>query len=193
MPEEAAGSSLREKDRERCDLLKHLNELCHGIDQEIHSHRQEHERVRATLQELYERGREGSPGPAVAHPFSEPDYKRVSDEVIRNQQNQIQLIKEEKDTFEKLWKSSQRTIRILELEIHEYRRQLKQPKSIHDLRQQYTAAVQLLEQNLSGVRKALGEKIDENRHLQQERAEALERTAALEKGAEGKRRRGRQV
>ncbi|XP_058118310.1 sodium channel and clathrin linker 1-like [Anopheles ziemanni] len=186
MPDGATVGSRREKDRERCDLLKHVNELCHGIDQEIHSHRQEHERVRATLQELYERDREGSPGPA-AHPFSEPDYKRVSDEVIRNQQNQIQLIIEEKDTFEKLWKSSQRTIRILELEIHEYRRQLKQPKSIHDLRQQYTAAVQLLEQNLGGVRQALGEKIDENRHLQQERAEALERSAALEKSTEAQR------
>uniref|UniRef100_A0A182SVQ6 Uncharacterized protein n=1 Tax=Anopheles maculatus TaxID=74869 RepID=A0A182SVQ6_9DIPT len=173
------------------------------IEQEIRSHRHEHERVRTDLQRQLEHGHSTKPldtayeqdaKPSVA----EPDYKRVSDEVIRNQQNQIQLIKEvrfrwltglpEKETFEKLWQSSQRTIRILELEIHEYRRQLKQPKGVLEARQQYAAAVQLLEQNLAGLRGALDEKITENRHLQREQQAATERMKVLEEDAKAQQR-----
>uniref|UniRef100_A0A182RPP0 Uncharacterized protein n=1 Tax=Anopheles funestus TaxID=62324 RepID=A0A182RPP0_ANOFN len=166
---------------EKCDLLTQFNELYRSIEQEVRSHRHEHERIRTDLQKQLE-----ALGPVYGHdtePVTEPDYKRVSDEVIRNQQNQIQLIKEEKETFEKLWQSSQRTIRILELEIHEYRRQLKQPKGVLDARQQYAAAVQLLEQNLTGVRAALDEKIAENRHLQREQQAATERVKVLQEDA----------
>ncbi|XP_035778111.1 sodium channel and clathrin linker 1-like isoform X1 [Anopheles albimanus] len=196
-------------DCERSDLLKCFNEEWHGIEQTIGAHRLEHDRIRGALKKLLHHHQQqqqqhqqpadpnrdtvigsssssSSPPPvpeaAYGAPFGESsDYKRVSDEVIRNQQNQIQLIKEEKDTLESLWKSAQRTIRILELEIGEYRRQLKLPKSILDVRQQYTAAVQLLEQNLGRVRQALDEKITENRHLQQEATVAADRIATLEK------------
>ncbi|XP_049286283.1 sodium channel and clathrin linker 1-like isoform X2 [Anopheles funestus] len=171
---------------EKCDLLTQFNELYRSIEQEVRSHRHEHERIRTDLQKQLE-----ALGPVYGHdtePVTEPDYKRVSDEVIRNQQNQIQLIKEEKETFEKLWQSSQRTIRILELEIHEYRRQLKQPKGVLDARQQYAAAVQLLEQNLTGVRAALDEKIAENRHLQREQQAATERVKVLQEDVQAQQR-----
>ena len=233
--------------REQSDVLTQLNELWRSIEQEIRTHRYEQERTRTVLQEQLERVQSQAPDKLAAETVAEPDYKRVSDEVIRNQQNQIQLIKEvrfggllasplpgrninaytklrvlksrfpfflpvpsplptpsvptishlrkickklnkpqEKDTFEKLWQSSQRTIRILELEIHEYRRQLKQPKGILEVRQQYMAAVQLLEQNLTGVRASLDEKIAENRHLQNEERTAKERMQELEEELKGK-------
>uniref|UniRef100_A0A182W1C5 Uncharacterized protein n=1 Tax=Anopheles minimus TaxID=112268 RepID=A0A182W1C5_9DIPT len=171
---------------EKCDLLAQFNELYRCIKQELRSHRHEHERIRTELQEQLDRGQCETFTDDT--PVAEPDYKRVSDEVIRNQQNQIQLIKEEKETFEKLWQSSQRTIRILELEIHEYRRQLKQPKGVLDARQQYAAAVQLLEQNLAGVRAALDEKITENRHLQREQQAATERAKVLEQDVQAQQR-----
>ncbi|EGK97016.1 AGAP013482-PA [Anopheles gambiae str. PEST] len=172
--------------REQSDVLTQLNELWRSIEQEIRTHRHEQERTRTVLQEQLECVQSQAPDKLAAETVAEPDYKRVSDEVIRNQQNQIQLIKEEKDTFEKLWQSSQRTIRILELEIHEYRRQLKQPKGILEVRQQYVAAVQLLEQNLTGVRASLDEKIAENRHLQNEQRTAKERMQELEEELKGK-------
>uniref|UniRef100_A0A182NZZ7 Uncharacterized protein n=1 Tax=Anopheles epiroticus TaxID=199890 RepID=A0A182NZZ7_9DIPT len=173
---------------EKCDLLTQLNELWRSIEQEIRAHRYEQERIRTDLQQQLERGQSQPFDKLDAETVAEPDYKRVSDEVIRNQQNQIHLIKEEKETFEKLWQSSQRTIRILELEIHEYRRQLKQPKGILEARQQYVAAVQLLEQNLTGVRAALDEKIAENRHLQADQRTAGERVKALEEELKERRR-----
>uniref|UniRef100_A0A6E8W7T2 Uncharacterized protein n=1 Tax=Anopheles coluzzii TaxID=1518534 RepID=A0A6E8W7T2_ANOCL len=172
--------------REQSDVLTQLNELWRSIEQEIRTHRHEQERTRTVLQEQLECVQSQAPDKLAVETVAEPDYKRVSDEVIRNQQNQIQLIKEEKDTFEKLWQSSQRTIRILELEIHEYRRQLKQPKGILEVRQQYVAAVQLLEQNLTGVRASLDEKIAENRHLQNEQRTAKERMQELEEELKGK-------
>uniref|UniRef100_A0A182JQK8 Uncharacterized protein n=1 Tax=Anopheles christyi TaxID=43041 RepID=A0A182JQK8_9DIPT len=174
--------------REKCDLLTQLNELWRSIEQELRLHRHDQERTRADLQQQLERVQSQAPEKLDAETVAEPDYKRVCDEVIRNQQNQIHLIKEEKDTFEKLWQSSQRTIRILELEIHEYRRQLKQPKGILEARQQYVAAVQLLEQNLTGVRASLDEKITENRHLQTEQQKAKERVKVLEEELQGQRR-----
>ncbi|XP_035899269.1 sodium channel and clathrin linker 1-like isoform X2 [Anopheles stephensi] len=178
--------------REKCDLLTQFNELYRCIEQEIRTHRYEQDRVRTELQHQLERGRStGKPlASADEHEstVAEPDYKRVSDEVIRNQANQIQLIKEEKETFEKLWQSSQRTIRILELEIHEYRRQLKQPKGVLEARQQYTAAVQLLEQNLACLRETLDEKLAENRHLQREQQAATERMKVLEEEAKAQQR-----
>ncbi|XP_053671972.1 sodium channel and clathrin linker 1-like [Anopheles nili] len=184
--------TAREKGREKCDFPVHINELCRGIEQEIRSHRQEYERVRASLQQQLEPERGspilGAPVRPIQEEFSEPDYKRVSDEVIRNQQNQIHLVKEEKETFEKLWQSSQRTIRILELEIHQYRRQLKQPKSILEEQQRYTAALQLLEQNLAGVRAALDGKTAENQRLQQEHQASVERVGTLEETAQAQRR-----
>uniref|UniRef100_A0A182QWE5 Uncharacterized protein n=1 Tax=Anopheles farauti TaxID=69004 RepID=A0A182QWE5_9DIPT len=176
-----------QQDREKCDLLTHFNELWCRIEQEIRSHRYEHERVRESLQEQLQQGYTEKVEAAQncdTETTAEPDYKRVSDEVIRNQQNQIHLIKEEKDTFEKLWQSSQRTVRILELEIHEYRRQLKQPKSILDARHRYAAAVQLLEQN----RAALEAKIAENRHLQLEQQAATERTNQVEESVKARQR-----
>uniref|UniRef100_A0A182Y5F8 Uncharacterized protein n=1 Tax=Anopheles stephensi TaxID=30069 RepID=A0A182Y5F8_ANOST len=177
---------------EKCDLLTQFNELYRCIEQEIRTHRHEQDRVRTELQHQLERGRStGKPlASADEHEstVAEPDYKRVSDEVIRNQANQIQLIKEEKETFEKLWQSSQRTIRILELEIHEYRRQLKQPKGVLEARQQYTAAVQLLEQNLACLRETLDEKLAENRHLQREQQAATERMKVLEEEAKAQQR-----
>nr|XP_040227989.2 myosin-10-like isoform X1 [Anopheles coluzzii] len=174
--------------REQSDVLTQLNELWRSIEQEIRTHRHEQERTRTVLQEQLECVQSQAPDKLAVETVAEPDYKRVSDEVIRNQQNQIQLIKEEKDTFEKLWQSSQRTIRILELEIHEYRRQLKQPKGILEVRQQYVAAVQLLEQNLTGVRASLDEKIAENRHLQNEQRTAKERMQELEEELKEQRR-----
>ncbi|XP_050069884.1 sodium channel and clathrin linker 1-like [Anopheles maculipalpis] len=190
-----ANRAAPESGHEKCDLLKQFNELYRCIEQEIRSHRHEHERVRADLQHQLERGvhstkpfdsvyEQDGAEPSVA----EPDYKRVSDEVIRNQQNQIQLIKEEKETFEKLWQSSQCTIRILELEIHEYRRQLKQPKGVLEARQQYAAAVQLLEKNIADLRGALDEKITENRHLQREQQATAERMKVLEENGKAQQR-----
>ncbi|XP_052863475.1 serine/threonine-protein kinase MRCK beta-like [Anopheles cruzii] len=190
----AAGAGVG---REKCDLLKHFNEQYRGIERTIGAYRLEHDRIRVTLEQLLQQQPESeqrndcAPEPEAGTVrgtrFGESDYKRVSDEVIRNQQNQLRLIKEEKDTLESLWKSSQRTIRILELEIGEYRRQLKQPKSILSARHQYAAAVQLLEQNLARVRGALDEKITENRHLQQETTSAVERIAALEESVKAHR------
>uniref|UniRef100_A0A182ND24 Uncharacterized protein n=1 Tax=Anopheles dirus TaxID=7168 RepID=A0A182ND24_9DIPT len=182
-------AAREQQDREKCDLLTHFNELWRRIEHELHLHRHEHERVRLTLQEQLARDHPEGAGPEThkdrdAETIAEPDYKRVSDEVIRNQQNQIHLIKEEKDTFEKLWQSSQRTVRILELEIHEYRRQLKQPKSILTARHQYAAAVQLLEQH----RAALEEKTAENRHLQREQQAATGRAALAEESVKAQQR-----
>uniref|UniRef100_A0A182TH10 Uncharacterized protein n=1 Tax=Anopheles melas TaxID=34690 RepID=A0A182TH10_9DIPT len=80
--------------REQSDVLTQLNELWRSIEQEIRSHRHEQERTRTVLQEQLERVQSQAPDKLAAETVAEPDYKRVSDEVIRNQQNQIQLIKE---------------------------------------------------------------------------------------------------
>ncbi|XP_053698528.1 myosin-13-like [Sabethes cyaneus] len=170
---------------------KTIDDLYRSIQQEIRFYKQEHETIRGDLKQLLQRKVVGSfvnetcDGPENADNAREhrdqEQFKQLSNEVINNLKNQLDIVWQEKITFESLWKSSQKTIQILELEIGEYRRQLKQPKSIQDLRQQYTAALQLLEQNLMTLRSKLNQQTEENKRLkaagtaEQSRFEALER------------------
>lgn len=94
---------------------------------------------------------------------------------------------QEKNTLESLWRSSQKTIQILELEIGEYRRQLRQPTDnrLQNLRQQYTAALQLLEQNLLSLRTKLAQRTEENKRLQVASATGQEQLSAVERDFAG--------
>ncbi|XP_058811382.1 putative leucine-rich repeat-containing protein DDB_G0290503 [Topomyia yanbarensis] len=175
------------------DPIRTIDDLYRSIQQEIQYYKQEHETIKADLKRLLQSnqigcslgnllpGIDGENNNEESGQFDQEQFKRVSNEVINNLKNQLDLVWQEKNTFESLWKSSQKTIQILELEIGEYRRQLKQPKSIHDLRQQYTAALQLLEQNLLTLRSKLNQRTEENKRLEAVGATERDRFEALER------------
>ncbi|XP_055616021.1 girdin-like [Toxorhynchites rutilus septentrionalis] len=169
------------------DPTKSIDDLYRSILQEIQCYKKEHEAIRADLKLLIQSNRVGCtlgdllPEDGEGENLDREHFKQLSNEVIKNLKNQLEIVWEEKATLESLWKSSQKTIQILELEIGEYRRQLKQPKSVQDLRQQYTAALQLLEQNLHSLRSQLNQKSEENKRLQAVGATGRERFEALER------------
>ncbi|XP_058464515.1 calcium-binding and coiled-coil domain-containing protein 1-like [Malaya genurostris] len=175
------------------DPIRTIDDLYRSIQQEIQFYKQEHETIKADLKRLLQSdqiacslsnllpGLDGENDSDEIGRHDQEQFKRVSNEVINNLKNQLDIVWQEKNTLQSLWKSSQRTIQILELEIGEYRRQLKQPKSIHVLRQQYAAALQLLEQNLLTLRSKLNQRTEENKRLEATGATERERFEALER------------
>ncbi|XP_039452452.1 girdin-like [Culex pipiens pallens] len=176
--------------------VRSIDELYRSIQQEIQFYKREHEAIRADLSQLIQSNRvECTLGELLAGRDGDGEgveddegggkdqeyFKRISNEVINSLRNQLEIVWEEKNTLESLWKSSQKTIQILELEIGEYRRQLKQPKSLQDLRQHYTAALELLQQNLLALRTKLVQRTEENKRLQASGAADQDRLRTLER------------
>ncbi|XP_055548104.1 protein Hook homolog 2-like [Wyeomyia smithii] len=175
------------KTQEGKESIRTIDDLYLSIQQEIQFYKQEHETIRADLKKLLQRElgnnivTETTKSKEDGRPNSQKQFKHLSNEVINNLKNQLDIVWEEKNTLESLWKSSQKTIQILEVEIGEYRRQLKQPKSIQDLRQQYTAALQLLEQNLLTLRSKFNQQTEKNKRLEAAAATERDRFEALER------------
>ncbi|XP_055587281.1 myosin heavy chain, clone 203-like [Uranotaenia lowii] len=178
------GELFDSKEPEPETAARTIHDLYQEIQREIRGYRRE---LRADLERLvkcaqsgpvFEGDQEHAPGGEIA---DGQRFQHLSNEVIGNLRNQLDIVWQEKTTFESLWKSSQKTIQILELEIGEYRKQLKQPKSIQTLRAQYTAALELLEQNLLACRTKLGQQLAENKRLKGETAAEHDRLEALER------------
>ncbi|XP_062541499.1 trichohyalin-like [Armigeres subalbatus] len=170
------------------DPISSIDELYRSIQREIQCYRREHNTIRADLRRLIQNnqafdGSDEESGAKCGAHFDPEQYSRISNEVIANLKNQLEITLQEKKTLESLWKSSQKTIQILELEIGEYRRQLRQPgdNRIQNLKQQYTAALQLLEQNLISLRTKLAERTEENKRLQVASAAEQERLRTVER------------
>ncbi|XP_021693675.1 trichohyalin [Aedes aegypti] len=186
-PRENNGA-VTQNDPVESNPITSIDELYRSIQREIQSYREEHNSIRADLRRLIQSNQAfGGAGAEVVDNgcvgFDPENYNRISNEVIGNLKNQLEIVSEEKNTLESLWKSSQKTIQILELEIGEYRRQLRQPSDnrLQNLRQQYTAALQLLEQNLLSLRTKLAERTEENKRLQVASAAEQEKLRAAER------------
>nr|XP_019554086.2 trichohyalin [Aedes albopictus] len=169
--------------------ISSIDELYRSIQHEIQCYRKEHDSIRADLSRLIQSNQAfgGASGDGTGGNgdggFDPENYNRISNEVITNLKNQLEIVTDEKNTLESLWRSSQKTIQILELEIGEYRRQLRQPTDnrLQNLRQQYTAALQLLEQNLLSLRTKLAQRTEENKRLQVASATGQEQLRAVER------------
>lgn len=58
------------------------------------------------------------------------EHKQLTDGTITNLQEQLRLLSQERDTVNTLWRTSEKTIMNLEVELAEYKRWLRQPDSV---------------------------------------------------------------
>lgn len=57
-------------------------------------------------------------------------HKQLTDGTITNLQEQLRLLNEERDIVNTLWRTSEKTLTNLEVELAEYKRLLRQPDSV---------------------------------------------------------------
>lgn len=87
----------------------------------------------------------------------------LNEDIISNFNQQLNFLKQERDTLNSLWKVSQQTVNRLEDEIKNYRSQLgSQPKTAENLKGRYENALSDLQENWKSQKKELGKQIKIN-------------------------------
>ncbi|XP_055384982.1 FK506-binding protein 15-like [Condylostylus longicornis] len=93
------------------------------------------------------------------------ENEKLTNDAISKLKGQIGVLREERDTIQTLWKTSQDTISSLEKEIISYRNQLFKPNAITEIKQKYTNTIELLESTIKNVKKELDKQININKEL----------------------------
>lgn len=141
---------------------------------DFENQKREHQQLKSHLVSVAEENR------TLHRKLQEPKSAKHDSLTVDRLKTQIRNLSQEKESFEELWQTSQRTIATLETEVTHYRRQLSQPNSVFALKQEFLRKLKEMEVKLGEVSSKLERKIHENEVLSKAKGEAEAKSSSME-------------